>query len=273
MKYVVCNYKAIDNEDVVKASINDFWFCRLLKGNAKVEFDLSRHTVRAGTLFVVPEGVQFRVVASTHNMAMEVLVFDESLMNVVYALLGAEVDVGTLPSSFWTDRGFEDTFARLLALDYEALKIAIEHPSLVACHKAVAASLVHLLVTIYNAVGPSAEGTQKQGGDGSRVLINRFYEMVGRLVPSGERSIGRYAERLCISERYLYTVCKKEAGQSPKEIVDDFLIAAIKNALLTTDLNLQQIADKYCFPDQTAFGQYFKRKEGLSPSEFRRRYR
>ena len=90
---------------------------------------------------------------------------------------------------------------------------------------------------------------------------------------SGERSINFYAAKLCISERYLFAVCKKETGQSPKEIINSFLIGTIKNVLLTTDLTLQQIADRLCFPDQSSFGQYFKRHEGISPSEFRQKYK
>ena len=52
-----------------------------------------------------------------------------------------------------------------------------------------------------------------------------------------------------------------------------FLIAEIKNALLTSELSDQQIADRHKFPDHLSFGQFFKRQEGMSPSEFRKRYR
>ena len=89
----------------------------------------------------------------------------------------------------------------------------------------------------------------------------------------GGRNTSFYADKLCVTERYLYKICKKETGQSPKEIIDNFLVSAIKNSLLTTEMSLQQIADQYRFPDQSAFSQYFKRHEGISPSEFRRRYR
>ena len=96
---------------------------------------------------------------------------------------------------------------------------------------------------------------------------------MGSGVLSGERNIQFYTNKLCVTERYLYKICKKETDQSPKEIVDSFLVSTIKNALLTTEMSLQQIADQYRFPDPSAFSQYFKRHEGLSPSDFRQKYR
>ncbi|MBO7492628.1 MAG: AraC family transcriptional regulator [Bacteroidales bacterium] len=66
---------------------------------------------------------------------------------------------------------------------------------------------------------------------------------------------------------------RRETGKTPKEFIHQFLIGQIKNALLTTEMTHQQIADQFGFPDQSAFGQFFKRQEGMSPSEFRKRYR
>ena len=273
MNYKIIILKSTDTNNITRTNINEFWFCRMLKGSAKVLFNLKKHKIGSDTLFVVPEGAQFRVVSSTRNMAMEILIFDEPLMNVVYTLLGAEADFGSLESEFWNDKGLEEPFSQLMALDYEALRVSIQHPSLVARNKAITASLAHLLLTIYNAVILHSDEPQEHGSHSSRMILNRFYELVSNKVSSGERSTNYYAAKLCISERYLFAVCKKETGQSPKEIINNFLIGTIKNVLLTSDLTLQQIADRLCFPDQSSFGQYFKRQEGISPSEFRQKYK
>ena len=36
-------------------------------------------------------------------------------------------------------------------------------------------------------------------------------------------------------------------------------------------ITLREINDRFAFPDQSAFGQYFKRHTGLSLTEFRKR--
>ena len=258
---------------IVKTELSEFWLCHVQHGTITVSFEQEKHKMLADTVFVVPEGAQFKVVSSSRNMRMEVFVFDEPLMNVVYALLGAEADFGSLEMAFWSNKMIDEPFNRMLAADYDLLRVAAEQPNLVARNKMITALLVHLLLTLYNASDRPENTTQKDNSKRSRQLLNHFFELVGENILSGQRNIPFYAERLCVSERYLFKVCKKETGKTPKDLINEFLVGQIKNALLTTEMTHQQIADQFDFPDQSAFGQFFKRQEGMSPSEFRQRYR
>ena len=271
MNYAIHQYDHSD--EVVKTQLSEFWLCRVLKGHAKVLFEQEELKVLADTIFVVQEGAQFKVVSSSRDMQMEVLVFDEPLMNVVYALLGAEADFGSLEMAFWSDKTLDEPFNRALIADYESLRVAIEQSELVARNKMITASLVHLLLSLYNASDNIAPPLQSDNSKRSRQLLNHFFELVSENILLGQRGISFYAEKLCVSERYLFKVCKKETGKTPKGLINEFLIGQIKNALLTTEMTHQQIADQFNFPDQSAFGQFFKRQEGMSPSEFRQKYR
>lgn len=275
MKYKIKKYQSADIDALVKNNINETWLCRVVRGGVTLKFDLKQHRITSETIFIVPEGVHFKAVSSTSQFEMELLVFDESLMNVVYSLLGADADFGSLDHAFWSNRSLVGPFGRLMEMDYESLTIAIKEPFMNVRHKMITSSLTHLLLTIYNAVSQSGNNdiAQEVSNRRPRLTLNRYYEMVGSNVFTGGRNTRFYADKLCVTERYLYKICKKETGQSPKEIIDNFLVSAIKNSLLTTEMSLQQIADQYRFPDQSAFSQYFKRLEGISPSEFRRRYR
>ena len=258
---------------IVKTELSEFWLCHVQNGTITVSFEQEKHKMLADTVFVVPEGAQFNVVSSSRNMRMEVLVFDEPLMNVVYVLLGAEADFGSLEMAFWSDKTIDEPFNRMLAADYDLLRVAIEQPNLVARNKMITALLVHLLLTLYNASDRPENTTQNDNSKRSRQLLHHFFELVGENILSGQRNIPFYAERLCVSERYLFKVCKKETGKTPKDLINEFLVGQIKNTLLTTKMTHQQIADQFNFPDQSAFGQFFKRQEGMSPSEFRQKYR
>ena len=259
--------------ELVKSNLNEFWLCHVLKGNLRVLFEQKMYKLNAGAVFAVQEGAMFRVQSSSQNMIVEVMVFGESLMNVVYALIGAEADIGTMETAFWSDKTLDEPFGRMFATDYDLLRETVGQPDLIARHKMITASLVHLLLSIFNAVGEASTSLPGDNTKRSRMLLNHFFELVSENAMSGERHIPFYANKLCVSERYLFKVCKKETGKTPKDLINEFLIGQIKNALLTTEMTHQQIADQFGFPDQSSFGQFFKRMEGMSPSEFRCKYR
>lgn len=271
MNYSICHYD--HSSSIVKTVLVEFWLCRVKKGKLTVLFEQKKYKVLSDTVFVVSEGAQFKVTSSSRDMQMEVMAFTEPLMNVIYSLLGAEADFGTLETTFWSDKLLDAPFARGLVLDYESLRMAVEQSDLIARNKIIMASLVHLLLVLYNGSTPSVCTSSKDNCKRSRQLLNHFFELVSENTLLGQRSIAFYAEKLCISERYLFKICKKETGKTPKILVNEYIIGQIKNALLTSEMTLQQVADRFNFPDQSAFGQFFKRQERMSPSEFRQKYR
>lgn len=83
-----------------------------------------------------------------------------------------------------------------------------------------------------------------------------------------ERSVAFYARRLFISPKYLSLVVKEMTGHSATELIDSFVIMEAKNQLRFSGKNIQQVAYDLNFSNQSAFGKYFKRITGQSPSEF-----
>ena len=89
---------------------------------------------------------------------------------------------------------------------------------------------------------------------------------------ASQREVSFYADKLCISTKYLTGICKAVTGDSAKKIIDDFAILEIKVLLQSTELTVQEIADRLGFPDQSYLGRYFKRHEGMSPKEYQSKY-
>ena len=99
-------------------------------------------------------------------------------------------------------------------------------------------------------------------------LFHRFVELV-REHCTREREVAFYADRLCVSSRYLSTIVRNVAHTSVKEFIDRSVVLEIKVLLQTSDLSVQEIAYRLRFPDQSYLGRYFKHHTGLSPTEFR----
>lgn len=84
------------------------------------------------------------------------------------------------------------------------------------------------------------------------------------------RDVLFYADKLCITPRYLRKITMGNAlSESPKAIIDKRLIAEIKVLLQSTDLTVQEIADRLNFPDQSYLSRYFKMNCGITPTDYR----
>lgn len=84
-----------------------------------------------------------------------------------------------------------------------------------------------------------------------------------------ERNVAFYADKLCISPKYLSLLVREATGLSAAAIIDQYVITEAKNMLRFSGDTIQQVAYKLNFPNQSAFGKYFKHMTGQSPTAFR----
>jgi len=110
-----------------------------------------------------------------------------------------------------------------------------------------------------------------EGGTRQDEIFKSFVSLVHEHCAS-QREVSFYADKLCISTKYLTGICRAVTGDSAKKIIDDFAILEIKVLLQSTELTVQEIADRLHFPDQSYLGRYFKRHEGISPKEYQNKY-
>ena len=101
------------------------------------------------------------------------------------------------------------------------------------------------------------------------VLLERFLNLVQENFRE-QRTVGFYADRLCLTPRYLSKVIKDNSGASASEWIDSYVSLEIKTLLKSTNMTILQISDELNFPSQSFFGKYFKRLVGMSPKEYRR---
>ncbi len=100
-------------------------------------------------------------------------------------------------------------------------------------------------------------------------LFRRFIALV-KEYSFRERGVPFYADKLCISTRYLAAVVRNTTHEPVKAHIDRAVVFEIKSLLQSTDLSVQEIAYRLHFPDQSYLGRYFKKHTGQSPSAFRK---
>ena len=132
----------------------------------------------------------------------------------------------------------------------------------------VVSGLVAAVFSHWNHIYISQTEHEQKVSNRSQEIFDSFIQLVNRHAVQ-EHHISFYADRLCLSERYLGTVVHQVSGVTAKEWIDRALITEIKVRLRHSNLSLKQIADIMHFPNTSFFSQYFKRLTKMTPGEYR----
>jgi len=124
------------------------------------------------------------------------------------------------------------------------------------------------LCNIFNNHAPVAAASPKTKSR-KEYIFERFYESLVESYQS-ERSVRFYADQLCLTPKHLSGVVKEISGKTVGEWIDEFVILEAKALLNSSSMNIQEIADRLNFANQSFFGKYFKHYTGMSPKEYRK---
>ncbi len=81
--------------------------------------------------------------------------------------------------------------------------------------------------------------------------------------------IEHYASALNISTAHLNALCRRLAGQSALQMINQRLLLEAKRCLVYSAMTVNQVSDRLGFSDPAYFSRFFKRGTGLSPKGFR----
>ena len=84
------------------------------------------------------------------------------------------------------------------------------------------------------------------------------------------RSVKSYADELCVSPKYLTSVCRKHSDYTASELIAASVMSRIKQLLLYSDLSIKEIAGEMGFQNLSFFGKYVRKHLGLSPNHYRK---
>ena len=167
-----------------------------------------------------------------------------------------------------------------LSLEKEELAIVTEYIQLIdkyihSDYIYARESVSHLISSVFYLFGSfinkrimSLNDEGKPASTRHKIIFERFIELVTRH-HSKERGVGFYADKLCITPKYLSKIVKDTSGLSAPQWIDQYVILEAKQMLKYSDLCIKGISAELNFPNPSFFFKYFKKHTGMTPNQYR----
>lgn len=236
------------------------------KGYFCFDVDKKKFTARAGETVFLSEGNNFSIGELSDDLRVSILFYH---IDPIREILGSSIVAMYLyttltpePCYVWTS-GEESDLARYIALLGRHRKSAQNPFDNHEC-KLLLLALTYRLCSIY-----SRRIIEEKNVAGHK--IDTFIKLI-RLIEKyymQERRVAFYADKLCLSPKYLSALSKSVCGYTVQELVFRAIIRKSIFWLKNTNKSVQEISDDLNFPNASFFGTFFKKQTGLAPSYYR----
>lgn len=231
-------------------------------GTCRLRVNLKELTLTEGQLIVASPGSVFEFVELSAETDLSMLAFPNELMEGWFKdELIQTYQQGRLFINITATDDFSNRFEKIFNLIWD-----IVHDN--DYSKDDIRSLIILLIHQINSFQKKEEKNNHIHSTRQEDYFNGFLSLINQH-STKERSVSFYADKLCITPRYLSTLIKKESGRTVMDWINEATIQEIKLQLRHSDKMVYQIADEMNFPNSSFFTKYFKRLTGMTPKEYR----
>lgn len=177
----------------------------------------------------------------------------------------AGLDVRKMPLFHLDDNEMEG-----FLVNYEMLKHKLANNNLPHHKQSIKLLLQSLVYEMYDVLSPKMQLSEEigYGYSSGEILFGRFANMLSAEMPL-RHPVGYYADKLCITPKYLSSICKKQTGKTASDIIDEMTVNYIKQMLTSSEKSIKEIAAETGFDNLSFFGKYVKRELGMSPRDYR----
>lgn len=236
------------------------------KGYFCFDVDKKKFTARAGETVFLSEGNNFSIGELSDDLRVSILFYH---IDPIREILGSSIVAMYLYTTLTPEpcyvltSGEESDLARYIALLGRHRKSAQNPFDNHEC-KLLLLALTYRLCSIY-----SRRIIEEKNVAGHK--IDTFIKLI-RLIEKyymQERGVAFYADKLCLSPKYLSALSKSVCGYTVQELVFRAIIRKSIFWLKNTNKSVQEISDDLNFPNASFFGTFFKKQTGLAPSYYR----
>ncbi len=244
--------------------LNDYRIGYIRQGYMHGIINLQEYTITAGHAVFITPGTIVEPLDISDDFLIVGMGVQRDLFHIAHS--------GSLPSLFNGKQKHG-----ILAVDNRE-EMLLDHLFRMLCEAVTAqnditATTHHLIAAItayYNVLFERQSDATPACRSAANDLFDRFLQLVNGHCRE-QRHLAFYADKLCLTERYLGTVVRQTSGITAKEWIDRAVITSAKVMLRHGNLQVVEISDRLHFANASFFCKYFKRLTGCTPQEYRQK--
>lgn len=245
--------------------IENVFLVMCVKGRMKLWLNLKEYILTPGSVIVGTLGDIGELVEVSKDLHLAMIAFDANFLDNVDKYF-----YGRFQTMLNRQRMLDPSkefFEEMLEI-YGMIKKKMIQPGYRYLREAVNGYLQVLCADGYQWVSEHEDDpvnpTERSRSDS---IFYRFLDLV-REHYTRERTIGFYADKLCLTPKYLSTIVFKASGRYAGDWIKDYVILEAKALLRSRKYTVSQVCDKLSFSSASFFVRYFKSEVGITPWKY-----
>ena len=229
----------------------------VMQGNADYNVNNLPYKLGKGDLFIVPIGTIFQVRFRSDDFKLKVIDYhlnQDNKMNY-YAL--------------WLKRHHltESDFFRVNHY-YELIHECY------SSHMEIRESVVYIVLALLHDINRilAKDGNQTVTLKREEQVYVDFMKLLMEDYDMLPRAITYYSDKLNLNANLFGTIVKKVSGLSPLNWINRVTMDTARSMLINGSASMSDIARKVSFTEQASFTRFFKKEEGMSPLDYRKKF-
>ena len=234
------------------------------KGFVRAKINMVEYKIEAPSVVTIVNDSIFQPLEYSEDLKSKIIVMSREFSNSMFSNL---TEIRSIPNSLYANSVFiMDNSNFVFDKYYDLLLNLVSSPKI----KFKVEAARHMTLAMFYGYTFDEHGVDEKRNKSSRqeMLHSKFIDLLSRNFRT-EREVKFYAEKLCVTPKYLSQVVSGLTGRTPSDYIEEFVVMESKALLNSTPMTIQQVSDELHFPSQSFFGKYFKRIVGMSPKEYR----
>ncbi len=233
-----------------------------LQGKARISVNLIEYDISPRMLVVTPPDSIIQIISFSPDCDFQMIATSNSLLPIPHKedLADSYTQQGIVLKP--TDGEWEE-----ISMYFSLIWKTVQEP---VFRKEVVLHLLTALLYNIRYIQKRLRNSIGQAPSHQEELFRRFIALVNEHSKE-KRTVGFYADKLCLTPRYLNTVIRQVSQHTVMEWINQSVILEAQILLKHSDLLIYQIADQLNFPNPSFFCKFFKRKTGMTPQEYQKK--